>query len=214
MPGFWRIYPYEAQMKIVKKRIRISQFFGVIVLAYYVLGASFWSMQPSLLGDTLFLLGTILVGAGVLGRAWCLSYIAGNKRNMVIQHGPYSLCRNPLYLFSFMGAMGIGLATKTFTFPLIIFIVFATYYPLVIKKEEKELKLKFGTKFENYMQKTQSRIIPSFRNYQELERTEINLRSFRKGVFELIFFIIPLGLFPVVETCHTIKLLPFLYYLY
>jgi len=200
--------------RIIRKRIEISQIFGVIVMGYYVLGASFWSLNKPLLGEALFLLGTIMVGAGVLGRAWCLSYIAGNKRNMVIQFGPYSLCRNPLYLFSFIGAMGIGLATKTITFPLIIFIGFTIYYPLVIKKEENDLKLKFGTTFESYMKKTPSRIIPSFRNYQELKRTEVNLRSFRKGAFELIFFIIPLGLFPVVEACHAARLLPYFYHIY
>ena len=201
-------------MKIVKKRIKISQFFGVIVLAYYLLGTSFWSLKKPLLGEALFLVGTIMVGAGVLGRAWCLSYIAGNKRNMVIQHGPYSLCRNPLYLFSFIGAVGIGLATKTFIFPLIICLVFAIYYPFVIRKEENELKLKFGTEFEKYMEKTRNRIVPSFENYVDLERAEVNLRSFRKGLFELIFFIIPLGLFPVVEAFHTTGLLPFYYNIY
>jgi protein-S-isoprenylcysteine O-methyltransferase Ste14 len=201
-------------MKIVKKRIKISQLFGVIVFGYYLLGASYWSLQDALVGDALFFLGTVMVGVGVLGRAWCLSYIGGNKRNMVIQHGPYSLCRNPLYLFSFIGAIGIGLATKTFVFPLIVLAVFVIYYPLVIKKEEAELKLKFGVQFEDYMKKTRSRIIPSFRGYTGLERTEINLRSFRKGVFELIFFIIPLGIFPFLETLHAMGSVPFFYYIY
>lgn len=199
---------------IVKKRIKITQFFGVIVLAYYLLGASFLSLNIPLLGEALFFVGTIMVAIGVLGRAWCLSYIGGNKRNMVIQNGPYSLCRNPLYLFSFIGATGIGLATKTFTFPLVIIMVFVIYYPLVIKKEEAELKLKFGTEFENYMQKTPTRIIPSFQGYAGLERTEINLRSFRKGIFELIYFIIPLGIFPIVETLHAMGMMPFFYYIY
>lgn len=201
-------------MKIVKKRIKISQFLGVIVFGYYLLGASYWGLKSALVGDALFFLGTVMVAVGVLGRAWCLSYIGGNKRNLVIQHGPYSLCRNPLYLFSFIGAIGIGLATKTLVFPLIVFTVFVVYYPLVIKKEEAELKLKFGIEFENYMKTTRSRIIPSFRGYAGLERTEINLRSFRKGVFELIFFIIPLGIFPLLETLHAMGSVPFFYYIY
>lgn len=201
-------------MKLIKKRIKFTQFFGISVFGYYLLGASFWSLQNSLLGNSLFFIGTVMVGAGVLGRAWCLSHITGNKRNMVIQHGPYSLCRNPLYLFSFTGAVGIGLATKTFAFPVVILIVFVIYYPLVIKKEEAELKLKFDTEFETYMKKIKSRIIPSFRSYKGQERTEINLRSFRKGIFELIYFIISIGIFPIVETLHAMGAIPFYYCIY
>lgn len=201
-------------MKLIKKRVKLSQFFGVIVFSYYLLGASFWSLKSAMLGGALFFIGTVMVAIGVLGRVWCLSYIGGNKRNMVIQHGPYSLCRNPLYLFSLIGAIGIGLATKTFIFPLVIFIFFVVYYPFVIRKEEAELKLKFGAEFENYMKKIPSRIMPSFRNYAGLERTEINLNSFRKGISDLIFFIIPIGIFPFIETLHAIGLMPFLYYIY
>lgn len=201
-------------MFIVKKRIQISQFFGVIVFGYYLLGASFWSMNRPVLGETLFLIGALLTGAGVIGRVWCLSYIGGNKRRGVIQHGPYSLCRNPLYLFSFIGAMGIGLATKTFTFPLIVIIVFVGYYPFVVRKEEGDLKKMFGREYETYMKTIKTRFVPSLQGYTDLDRTEISPRSFRKGVFDLIFFIIPLGIFPFIETTHLVGLKPYFYYIY
>ncbi len=201
-------------MSLISDRIKISQFLGIIVICYYLLGASFWGLNSAMLGEILFLIGTILIAVGVIGRVWCLSYIAGNKRNKVIQHGPYSLCRNPLYLFSFIGAIGVGFATKTFAFPLMIFIVFVVYYPFVIRKEENDLKLKFGADFENYTQTIKTRFFPSFRNYSDLGRTEIHLRSFRKGIFDLIFFIFPLGIFPLVETSHFIGLVPFFYFIY
>jgi len=201
-------------MKLIQKRVKISQSFGVIIFGYYLMGASFWSLKNAILGEVLYFIGTIMVAVGVLGRVWCLSYIAGNKRNIVIQHGPYSLCRNPLYLFGLIGAIGIGLTTKTIALPLIIFIVFVTYYPFVVKKEENDLRLKFGTEFENYMNKTTSRIIPSFQNYADLERTKINLRSFRKGVFDLFYFIIPLGIFPFIEFLHGMGAIPYFYYIF
>jgi protein-S-isoprenylcysteine O-methyltransferase Ste14 len=36
-------------------------------------------------------------------RLWCSLYISGYKNSQLITSGPYSLCRNPLYFFSFVG---------------------------------------------------------------------------------------------------------------
>lgn len=60
-------------------------------------------------------LGLIAIMVCVLGRAWCSLYIGGRKKQEIVTCGPYSLCRNPLYVFSFIGAFGIGAQTGSLT---------------------------------------------------------------------------------------------------
>jgi len=47
-----------------------------------------------------------------------------------------AMCRNPLYFFSLLGALGVGLTTETLLIPFVILIAFVGYYPNVIKSEE------------------------------------------------------------------------------
>lgn len=48
--------------------------------------------------------------ACVLIGFWSILYIGGRKNQMIMQDGPYSMCRHPLYLFSTIGVFGFGLA--------------------------------------------------------------------------------------------------------
>ena len=66
--------------------------------------------------------------------------------------GPYSVCRNPLYFFSMLGGLGVGLATETLTIPALILLAFAVYYPFVIHYEENKLLTVHGEDFKNYFQ--------------------------------------------------------------
>src|SRR5690606_27834472 len=43
----------------------------------------------------------------ILGRTWCTLYIGGRKSAEIVRGGPYSVTRNPLYVFSTIGAAGI-----------------------------------------------------------------------------------------------------------
>jgi len=108
------------------------------VTVFWLLAASVidsrWG-EDSPIGLTLLVLGYALTGVGVIGRVWCLSYIAGHKTADLVTDGPYSLCRNPLYFFSLLGAVGVGLGSSTLTFPLLVMVGFAIYYPAVIKAE-------------------------------------------------------------------------------
>ena len=54
------------------------------------------------------LAGFAAVMTAVLGRVWCALYIAGRKNAELCQDGPYSFVRNPLYVFSFVGAVGVA----------------------------------------------------------------------------------------------------------
>ncbi|OYR30337.1 MULTISPECIES: methyltransferase family protein [Hyphomicrobiales] len=96
-------------------------------------------------------LGFFLVFAAVLGRLWCTLYIGGRKDLDLCQSGPYSLSRNPLYFFSFLGLIGVCLAAQNISLAVISAVVFFGYYRSVIKNEEKRLLSLFGTDYILYM---------------------------------------------------------------
>ena len=80
----------------------------VIFAALMLFSQSYW--QPDTpVHEALELAGVALIGVAILGRTWSSLYIGGRKNSVLVQYGPYSLMRNPLYTFSFIGALGIGL---------------------------------------------------------------------------------------------------------
>ena len=65
------------------------------------------------------LLAWPVLAAGVSLRLWSTLHIGGHKRQRVVMDGPYSICRNPLYLFSLLATLGVGLGSCTLAFPAI-----------------------------------------------------------------------------------------------
>jgi len=47
--------------------------------------------------------GLAAIVFAIVGRAWCSLYIGGRKKAEIVSRGPYSITRNPLYVFSFFG---------------------------------------------------------------------------------------------------------------
>jgi protein-S-isoprenylcysteine O-methyltransferase Ste14 len=106
--------------------------------------------SDSAIAEVLKLSGIALVAAGVTGRLWCTAYIGGRKNQELVTGGPYSMCRNPLYFFSFLAGLGVAFSFQNIL--LILFYVgfFSFYYPLVIASEEKRLHSYFGDTFLRY----------------------------------------------------------------
>ena len=76
----------------------------------------------------------LLVALATMGRLWCGFYVFGRKNQELCQDGPYSICRNPLYVFSFMGGMGVVMASNCIVLMIVFAAISCFYYFLVIHR--------------------------------------------------------------------------------
>ena len=181
-----------------KLRLPLSRIMSAVAVFFLLFTWSHWEGRNPMITTALFTTGLILVAIGSMGRMWCAVYIAGYKGFSLITQGPYSICRNPLYLFSTFGALGIGFCTETFTFPLAFLALMLVYYPLVIRKEEQRLRESFGQEFDDYKKKVPV-YFPRFSLYNEPEFYTLKAAAYRRHMFSALWFIWIVGLIELAE---------------
>jgi hypothetical protein len=152
-------------------------------------------------------LGFIMVVITTLGRIWCFVYISGYKDDRLVQYGPYSLVRNPLYVFSFIGTIGLGFASENLLVLALMVILFSVFYPSVIDEEESSLMALYGKSFEAYRDKT-PRWIPDFKHFTESEEYTVKPRIFVKAMLESMWFLLFFMILQVIENFHHMGILP------
>jgi len=164
-------------------RITVSRVFGIAFVVALLATGSVW--QGTLVGRGMFI---VLAAIGMVGRIWCLTYSSGYKSSELVTQGPYSVCRNPLYFFSFIGLIGIGLATETITLTLFLIAFFVLVYPAVIAGEEEFLRGKFGQVYVDYCNRT-PRFFPRRDLFVEPESYTVQPRTLRRSLGGVIWFI-------------------------
>ena len=190
---------------IATYRIWISRFVGAAFIALVLFTSS--RIAGTLPGALLAFLGLLLVGIAVAGRLWCSLYIAGYKNQQLIRSGPYSMTRNPLYFFSFLGFTGIGMATQSLTIGLGTAVLFLLFYPYVIRHEESFLQREFGDAFDDYL-RTTPRFWPKLKLLHEPETWQVNPRTFRREVGDVLGFILAVALVLLAGALHANGMLP------
>jgi protein-S-isoprenylcysteine O-methyltransferase Ste14 len=187
-------------------RILLTRFYLLFLAVLILVSRSHW--QPGAWATTLlFFTALSMVSASVAGRMWCSLYIAGHKNTRLVMEGPYSLCRNPLYFCSLLGALGIALTTETFTLPLLVVIAFAVYYPAIILREEKELQKRHGRAMEHYVASVPA-FIPCPAHFHQPESYEVKPRIFFTHLTSAIWFILALGVIQLLKTVRMAGHLP------
>lgn len=194
-------------------RTRASRWFGLTLFMIVLVSGSAWEERAPLVAGFLFLIATVLVGIGSLGRLWCALYIAGRRNRTLIREGPYSLCRNPLYFFSLLGALGVGFATETLTIPVVVLVGFAAYYPIVIGREESQLRRLHGDQYESYLA-TVPRFFPRVGKLAEPESCVVDPVMFKKHIASAVWFIWLIGIMEIVEALHKLGIIPVLFRIY
>lgn len=196
-----------------KSRTRLSKAVGVLVLAIAGMSQSSWDLHHEVYATFLYGLGLTLVAIASSGRIWCSFYLSGRKDAVLTIEGPYSLCRNPLYFCSAVGAIGIGFCTKTLLYPLLFGLIFSIYYPGIISREESRLRQLFGEAYERYVCTT-PRFFPSFKRFSEPQQWSANPLLFRRHIINDTLFIFLAALLELIEGMRHAGVIPHLFHVW
>lgn len=171
---------------LAKKRIYISQFFSVLaLLAIFFISPTINNPLYNFLTESL---GIMLVFIGMVGRIFSSIFIGNLKNQKIINYGMYSITRNPLYFFSFIGFLGVLIFTGIITFVVVGLVFFAFYYYNVITYEGNFLLNKFGDDYKMY-QKNVPIFIPNIKKWSSPSQVVVDYKSVLKTLIEASYFL-------------------------
>ncbi len=180
---------------------------AVACFTVYSISLTHWEDAVPFVEDTLMLLGWALIGLCVMGRVWAGSHICGFKESALLTDGPYSISRNPLYFFSFLGGLGITFIMGSLLFSFLFIVFFFSYYWPVIRFEEKKLIKRHGADYERYCEEV-PRFWPKPSLYNEAPTHVISSSAFLKHLGDVFGFIVAGGIVEFIKEMHIIGVLP------
>jgi len=169
-----------------KKRIVHTRLFALVIFLLLIISGN--KIESGLREGLLNFAGLAFVIVSAFGRAWSSIYIAGYKLSDLVEVGPYSVTRNPLYLFSLVGAAGIGLASGSLLILVLFMLSFGLYYPFVIRREEKDLKGGHGPEFLAYIERV-PRFLPKMSLYSEPDTYLVKTKHLRRALLDASYFL-------------------------
>lgn len=175
------------RVQLVRKAVLLVAILAIVALA---------AISKSLGGETplhegLETAGMGAIGLCIIGRAWCSLYIGGRKKAEIVDRGPYSVSRNPLYVFSFIGAFGMGAQTGSLVIAMLFVAAAVLVFAATVNREEAWLAEAFGPSYAAYKERT-PRFWPDFSKWRDQEEIQVRPRFFvltiRDGLVMLLAF--------------------------
>jgi len=140
------------------------------------------------------LVGWVAIVVCIVGRSWC---------------SLYSVVRNPLYTFSILGSIGIGLASGSlvlgFGIGLLVFLVFA----VVVQREESFLLKKLGTDYQLFLSRV-PRWIPRPSLWRDASIVTVSPALVVTTFFDAMWFALAIPIFEVLERLQDLGIVPVL----
>ncbi len=119
---------------------------------------------------------TFLAGAGL--RFWATLYLGGRKERALVNEGPYSMVRHPLYLGSLLIGLGAGLFLESIAFELAVIVVALIYAVATVPVEEQVLRSRHGAAFDAYATQV-PRFWPAWRRFSSPPQIQVDLHALR-----------------------------------
>jgi len=162
------------------------------------------------------LVDTLLTAGGVLllvlaagGRAWASIHLAGRKNDVLVTTGPYSLTRNPLYFFSLLGFIGVGMAMGSLVLASAFAAVFLLSHWPTILAEERFLEDRFGPDYEEF-RTSAPRFLPAIRRPISAGTIPINTTKLSMALRDCMAIPLVLIVVEVMEWAQVTGFLPVL----
>ena len=158
------------------------------------------------------LTGFLAMIVSIVGRAWCSLYIGGRKKAEIVDRGPYSITRNPLYVFSYIGAFGIGAQSGSVTIGLGFVLAAMGVFYLTVRREEAFLEREFGAVYVAYKART-PRFWPRLSLWRDEEQLTIRPTLFVTTIRDGLVFLLAIPVFEVIDAgqaAHWLRVAAFL----
>ena len=196
------------KVQLIRKWVLGISLLFAVGLAF--ISTSPWVGHPISEGVESFGLGAIVIS--IVGRAWCSLYIGGRKKAEIVSTGPYSISRNPLYVFSYFGAFGVGAQTGSVTMGLLFVAIAILVFHFTIRREEAWLEAEFGEPYRTYMART-PRCGPDFSKWRDEEELSIRPQFFLTTLRDGLVFLLAVPIFESVDLAQAAGWLPVLVHL-
>lgn len=184
---------------------------GAISVGVLLFGASMWpDYSDTSFHEIIELVGFGLIVVAIIGRTWCSLYIGGRKKASIVDLGPYSISRNPLYVFSFIGAAGAGAQFGSVTAALAAALITWMVFSIVVRKEERFLQEKFGPPYLAYKARV-PRFVPNLALWRSVDTLEIRPQLVWRTFVDACVFLAALPLAEGIEMAQVHGLLPVLW---
>jgi protein-S-isoprenylcysteine O-methyltransferase Ste14 len=163
--------PGELQM-LQRKRKKALRIVGALFIAVMCVTESHWRGDAPDFFALLRGVGVLLILGSIFGRTWCTLYIGGLKKKELVSFGPYSIVRNPLYVFTILGTTGIGLLAGSLVLALAIGAASLFIFWRVVMAEELFLSRTFGSAFGDFAARV-PRFWPRFSAWKDTDELRV-----------------------------------------
>jgi len=197
-------------MSLRKLRITLLRLVLIPIVFVAVFVRPSWSLEST----TAFVMefgGYLFLLAGLVIRIWCIFYIGGRKSKELIVEGPYSICRNPLYLGTFLLAIGAGLCFENLLILMLVPTIIIPVHIITAQMQEAHLEAKFGEQYQMYKQKV-PRFWPRFSNYNSPDMLEVNAHSIRRIAVDTVGVLLLPEIEDLLELLHQNEIIPVLWH--
>ena len=181
--------------RLRKYALRLGLAVGVCAL---FLTDSRWRLEAPAFQDLVVRLGVLLILLCIAGRTWCTLYIGGLKKVQLVTLGPYSLVRNPLYVFTIIGVTGVGAQTGSITMAVCLALLVAIIFYAVALQEQAFLADTFGGEYRAYAERVPL-FFPRFSTWQEADQLTIVPKLVRRTFMDASLFLLAIPLDDVIR---------------
>lgn len=189
-----------------RARVALLRVILIATIPLIVFSTPAWGLESITL-EVFENVGILLLIAGVIGRLWAILYSGGRKNREIVQIGPYSICRHPLYLFSTIAVLGLGMMLGSIVLTVLITGTVFAVLSATARREEVHLREKFGPAYGQYAARV-PQILPSPFAYISTQEVTVDVRAFHRTIADAISFLMLIPLAEFVEVLRETQAIP------